>query len=335
MKNLIDQIKQQYSRDLVTVSDRQALDAIRVKYLGRKSPLRKAFIALSQLPLEQKRVYGPKLNELKLEISQALSQKNTEFKTKRINADFSAIASQPLFARRGTFHPITQIVAIIEDAMARIGFESVIGPEIETDYYNFEALNMGKDHPARDEQDTFYLSGGKILRTQTSAVQIRVMERRQPPLYIISAGKTYRRDDDITHTPMFHQVEGLAVDRNITLGHLKWTIEYLVSKLFGRQVTSRLRTSYFPYTEPSLEVDIKCQACQGAGCRLCKNSGWLEIMGAGLVHPQVLLNVGINPSKYSGFAFGLGVERIAMLKFEIPDIRYFYQQSQQFLEQFK
>lgn len=335
MNEKIEEIKSAVINALQGASTLADIEAIRVKYFGRKSPFKELFVKLAAADDTTKREFGPKINELKTSLESDLEQRAQDLTQPKEVIDFDSVKSQPLFARQGSSHIVSQMIAKIEDIMAEIGFQAVSGPEMETDYYNFEALNMGKDHPARDTQDTFYLDNDLILRTQTSAVQIRVMEKHKPPVKIISAGKTYRRDDDLTHTPMFHQVEGLFVDKDINLGHLKWTIEYLLKKLFGKNLKMRYRTSYFPYTEPSLEVDIECQSCLGEGCRVCKKSGWLEVMGAGLVNPVVLENLKIDPKVYTGFAFGLGIERIVMLKTNLGDMRLLYQSNLQFLEQYK
>ncbi|MFS8542508.1 MAG: phenylalanine--tRNA ligase subunit alpha, partial [Limnochordales bacterium] len=236
----------------------------------------------------------------------------------------------PVLGRR---HPLTQVLDEIKRVFTGLGFEVVEGPEIETDWYNFEALNIPRDHPARDMQDTFFITDDIVLRTQTSPVQIRVMEAQEPPVRIIAPGKVFRVDADVTHSPMFHQVEGLYVDEHVTLAELKGTLTLMARELFGRRPV-RFRPSYFPFTEPSAEMDIQCIICDGAGCRLCKHEGWLEILGSGMVHPQVLRNVGYDPEKWSGFAFGMGVERIAMLKYGIDDIRLFFENDIRFLRQF-
>jgi phenylalanyl-tRNA synthetase alpha chain len=235
---------------------------------------------------------------------------------------------------RGHFHPITQVLEEICQIFERMGFRIVKGPNVELDYYNFEALNLPKDHPARDMQDTFYISDNVVLRTHTSPMQVRVMESQPPPVSIISPGKAYRRDSDVSHTPMFHQVEGLLVDKGITLGDLKGTLTAFVHHMFGRNTGLRFRPSFFPFTEPSAEVDIQCVICQGKGCRTCSNTGWLEILGSGMVDPEVYRFVGYDPEIYSGFAFGMGIERIAMLKYGIDDIQHFFKNDMRFLRQF-
>ena len=235
---------------------------------------------------------------------------------------------------RGRLHPLNRIMAEVCDIFLHLGFESVEGPEVELDWYNFEALNLPPDHPARDMQDTFYFNDKVLLRTHTSPMQIRTMEVRQPPVRIIAPGKVYRRDSDITHSPMFHQVEGLLVDKGVTFADLKGVLTAFVHQMFGPEVGVRFRPSYFPFTEPSAEVDILCVMCRGKGCRVCKQTGWLEVLGSGMVHPAVFENVGYDTSRYSGFAFGMGVERIAMLKFGIDDIRKYYENDIRFLKQF-
>jgi len=236
--------------------------------------------------------------------------------------------------RPGRMHPVTQVMEEIEEIFSGLGFDVAEGPEVELDYYNFEALNLPKDHPARDMQDTFYVSDEVLLRTHTSPVQIRVMEKERPPLRVIAPGTVYRRDSDITHTPMFHQVEGFMVDKGVTFSNLKGVLTHFLHSLFGDRTDIRFRPSFFPFTEPSAEIDIRCVMCGGSGCRVCKGSGWLEILGAGMIHPEVFRSVKYDPEEYTGFAFGLGIERIAMLKFGIEDIRMFFENDLRFLRQF-
>ncbi len=236
--------------------------------------------------------------------------------------------------RHGSLHPVTQVREEICRIFAGLGFSVVEGPEVELDYYNFEALNIPKDHPARDMQDTFYIEDNIVLRTHTSPVQVRIMEKTKPPVRILSPGRVYRRDSDISHTPMFHQIEGLLVDRGVTFGDLKGVLTAFLKQVFGEETALRFRPSFFPFTEPSAEVDIRCVMCSGRGCRVCGQSGWLEILGSGMVDPEVFKNVGYDPEEFTGFAFGLGLERIAMLKFGISDIRLFFENDMRFLEQF-
>jgi len=251
----------------------------------------------------------------------------------RLESDWLDV-TLPVERRRGHLHPLSIIQYELEDLFQNLGFKILNGPELESDYYNFEALNIPKDHPARDMQDTFYVEDNIVLRTHTSPVQVRIMEKTKPPVRVLSPGRVYRRDSDISHTPMFHQIEGLLVDRGVTFGDLKGILTVFLKQVFGEETALRFRPSYFPFTEPSAEVDIRCVMCSGRGCRVCGQSGWLEILGSGMVDPEVFKNVGYDPEEFTGFAFGLGLERIAMLKFGISDIRLFFENDMRFLEQF-
>jgi len=315
---------------------KEEIEKIRIELLGRKrGEITLLLKRIPELPLEDRPKIGNLLNKLKKEAEQLLQKKEKSFKKgekvlKKI--DITLPGKIPLI---GKVHPINQVLNEIKDIFIGLGFEVVVGPEIETEYYNFEALNMPKYHPARDEQDSFYIDSTHLLRTQTSPVQIRVMEKSQPPIRMISPGLCYRRDAiDASHFPVFHQVEGLAVDKNITFADLKGTLTYFVHQMFGKNTRLRFRPSYFPFTEPSAEVDISCIICGGSGCSVCSNKGWLEILGSGMVDPEVFKKVGYDPEKYQGFAFGMGVERICMLKYGIDDIRLFFQNDLRFLSQF-
>jgi phenylalanyl-tRNA synthetase alpha chain len=307
-----------------------------VKYLGRKGALTQVLRGLKDLAPDSRRQVGAAANRAKESLEAALAEALTALK------EAAARAGAPGFdvtlpGRRsplGRLHPLTRTMEEICDIFLHLGFEAVTGPEVELDWYNFEALNIPPDHPARDMQDTFYFNDRVLLRTHTSPMQIRVMEKRQPPVRIIAPGKVYRRDSDNTHSPMFHQVEGLLVDRGVTFADLKGVLTAFVHQMFGSEVSLRFRPSYFPFTEPSAEIDIACVICRGEGCRVCKITGWLEVLGAGLVHPAVFEAVGYDPEEYTGFAFGLGVERIAMLKYGIDDIRLFFDNDLRFLRQF-
>jgi phenylalanyl-tRNA synthetase alpha chain len=314
----------------------EELESLRVKYLGRKGALTQVLRSLKELPPEVRRPAGQEANRAKEALEAALDRALAALKEARGRGPGSVI-DVTLPGRRpplGRLHPLNQVMAEVCDIFLHLGFEAVEGPEVELDWYNFEALNLPPDHPARDMQDTFYFNDQVLLRTHTSPMQIRTMERRQPPVRIIAPGKVYRRDSDITHSPMFHQVEGLLVDRGVTFADLKGTLTAFVHEMFGPEVSLRFRPSYFPFTEPSAEVDIECVICRGAGCRVCKITGWLEILGAGMVHPAVFEAVGYDPEEYTGFAFGLGIERIAMLKYGIDDIRLFFDNDLRFLRQF-
>jgi phenylalanyl-tRNA synthetase alpha chain len=312
------------------------LERLRVKFLGRKGAVTQVLRSLGQLEPEARRRVGQEANTVKQALEEALAQALTALKDAAMRAAAPAI-DVTLPGRRlpgGRLHPITQINQEVCDIFLHLGFETVEGPEVELDYYNFEALNIPADHPARDMQDTFYFNDRVLLRTHTSPMQIRTMEQRQPPVRVIAPGRVYRRDSDLTHTPMFHQVEGLLVDKGVTFADLKGVLTEFVHQMFGPEVGVRFRPSYFPFTEPSAEVDIECVICRGEGCRVCKTTGWLEVLGSGMVHPAVFEAVGYDPEEYTGFAFGLGIERIAMLKYGIDDIRLFFENDLRFLRQF-
>lgn len=314
----------------------EALEELRIKFLGRKGALTRILRSLGQLDPEMRRRVGQEANRAKETLEEALARQLSALKAEARRAAAGDL-DVTLPGRRlpqGRLHPITRINQEICDIFLHLGFEAVEGPEVELDWYNFEALNIPPDHPARDMQDTFYFNDQVLLRTHTSPMQIRVMEQRQPPVRIIAPGRVYRRDSDLTHTPMFHQVEGLLVDQGVTFADLKGVLTSFVHQMFGPEVGVRFRPSYFPFTEPSAEVDIACVICRGEGCRVCKITGWLEVLGAGMVHPAVFEAVGYDPETYTGFAFGLGVERIAMLKYGIDDIRLFFDNDLRFLRQF-
>ncbi len=315
----------------------EALEQARVKFLGRKGLITQALRSLGSLPAEIRPQFGQEANRLKKQLETQLEAAHDRLKKAALQAEAATGLDVTLPGRRldlGRLHPITQITREICDIFIRMGFQVVEGPEIETDYYNFEALNIPRDHPARDMQDTFYISDNIVLRTHTSPMQVRVMEQQQPPVRIIAPGKTFRRDSDLTHTPMFHQVEGLLVDKDISFADLKGVLTVFVHEMFGSEVNLRFRPSFFPFTEPSAEVDIQCVICRGAGCRVCSQTGWLEILGSGMVDPEVFGFVNYDPEVYTGFAFGMGIERIAMLKFGIDDLRLFFDNDLRFLKQF-
>jgi phenylalanyl-tRNA synthetase alpha chain len=314
------------------------LEAVRVKYLGRSGALTQILKSLGTLPPDERPLVGAAANEAKRELEAlldgrlgAMLETERRRQRERERPDLTLPGRRP---PRGALHPLTRVRDEIVAVFMGLGFSVADGPQIETDFYNFEALNIPRDHPARDMQDTFYLSPETLLRTQTSPVQIRTMLAQKPPVRIIAPGVVYRRDADITHSPMFHQVEGLAVDERITMADLKGTLELFARELFGARSKIRFRPSFFPFTEPSAEVDVVCFLCGGDGCRVCKQSGWLEILGSGMVHPQVLRNVGYDPEAVTGWAFGMGIERIAMLKYGVDDIRLFFENDLRFLRQF-
>jgi phenylalanyl-tRNA synthetase alpha chain len=314
------------------------LESLRVKYLGRSGALTQILKSLGTLPAEERPLVGAAANEAKRELESLLDARlaaaleaERRRQRERARPDLTLPGRRPA---RGSLHPLTRVRDEIVRVFMGLGFSVAEGPQIETDFYNFEALNIPRDHPARDMQDTFYLSHDTLLRTHTSPVQIRTMRAQAPPVRIIVPGVVYRRDADITHSPMFHQVEGLAVDVNVTMADLKGTLELFARELFGARSKIRFRPSFFPFTEPSAEVDVVCFLCGGDGCRVCKQSGWLEILGSGMVHPNVLRNVGYDPEAVTGWAFGMGIERIAMLKYGVDDIRLFFENDLRFLEQF-
>ncbi len=323
------------SQSVISISELQQL---RIKYLGKKGLVTSQLKTLSEISPELRPEFGKAVNEVKIFIDDKLkkiegSLKEDEHK-KRILSETIDITLPGKFVPFGREHPINKVLYEIVNIFLSMGFEVEEGPEVELDYYNFEALNIPKDHPARDMQDTFYISDDVILRTHTSPVQIRVMEKRKPPLKVIAPGKVYRCDADISHTPMFHQVEGFMVDTDIAFSDLKGVLELFIHSFFSVETPVRFRPSYFPFTEPSAEIDIGCNFCSGKGCRVCKNTGWLEILGAGMIHPKVFEMVGYDTELYTGFAFGMGVERLTMLKYSIDNIRLFFENDIRFLRQF-
>jgi phenylalanyl-tRNA synthetase alpha chain len=319
---------------------RRDLEEVRVRYLGKRGALTQLLRALPSLPPAERPVVGREANEAKAAIEAELAARLGALESLERRARLAADRPDlTLPGRRivpgGLLHPLTRVHDEIVDVFVGLGFAVAEGPEVELEYYNFEALNIPKDHPARDMQDTFYVGGEVLLRTHTSPVQIRTMERQKPPVRIIVPGRVYRRDPfDMTHSPVFHQVEGLAVDRGISMGDLKGTLELFARELFGPDSRIRFRPSFFPFTEPSAEVDVLCFACKGGGCRICKGSGWLEILGSGMVHPRILARMGYDTEEVTGWAFGMGIERIAMLRYGIDDLRLFFENDLRFLSQF-
>ncbi|NLJ85550.1 MAG: phenylalanine--tRNA ligase subunit alpha [Firmicutes bacterium] len=339
MRDRLEQLKGEAWKRIAEADETGELDRIRVRYLGKKGELTELLRSLGSLPQEQRPEIGRLVNELRSQLEGRLHSRLDTLQTEELQRDLaretidiSLPGRRPAVGRK---HPLNQVLAEIEAVFMGMGFEVVEGPEVELDYYNFEALNVPPDHPARDMQDTFFITDDILLRSQTSPVQVRIMEKRQPPVRIIAPGKVYRVDlFDATHSPMFHQVEGLLVDEVTTFGDLKGILQVFVSALFGKGRGVRFRPSFFPFTEPSAEIDIECIMCSGRGCRVCSNTGWLEILGAGMVDPRVLSKVGYDPEVVQGFAFGMGVERIAMLKYGIDDIRLFFENDMRFLAQF-
>ena len=315
------------------------LEALRIRYLGKKGELTAVLRGMGKLSAEERPVIGQIANEVREAIENELTARAQQQKTAALAARLAAekldVTVPGTVPEIGHIHPLDRVQRDMEEIFIGMGFDIVEGPEVEYDYYNFQALNIPPDHPARDTQDTFYITDNILLRSQTSPVQARTMEKRKPPIRIISPGRVYRSDAmDATHSPLFHQMEGLVVDKNVTMGDLKGTLEMFAKKMFGEETKVRFRPHHFPFTEPSAEVDVSCFACGGKGCRLCKGEGWIEILGAGMVHPNVLRMCGIDPDEYSGFAFGMGVERVTMLKYHIDDIRHLYENDVRFLSQF-
>lgn len=335
MENNLDQIHQNGLEEIEAAENSNDIQDLSVRYLGRKGILTQFLRNISKLPADQRPAAGKKANEIKNILDKAFKQAAEKFESAGMAKDDAIDVSLPGRAVPiGYLHPITQVNNRMCDIFSSLGFDIAEGPEVESDYYNFEALNFPKDHPARDMQDTFFVSEDVVLRTHTSPMQIRTMEKHPPPVRIVCPGKVYRCDSDLTHTPMFHQVEGLLVDENISFGDLKGVLTTFVHQMFDEQTSLRFRPSFFPFTEPSAEVDILCVICRGKGCRVCSQTGWIEILGSGMVHPALYENVGYDADRFTGFAFGMGVERIAMLKYGIDDIRKFFENDMRFLEQF-
>ena len=333
-----ESIRAEFLKEIEAISQSKDLEALRVKYTGSKGVVTALLKEIGKLPVDERKSFGAKVNELKNFVETSIAQKREELLRIEIEQKLqSETIDITLPGRRlpaGSIHPISKTMEEIEDIFIKLGYDIEYGPDIELDKYNFEMLNIPKLHPARDMQATFYISDELVLRTHTSPVQVRTMLKQRPPIKIISPGTVYRCDSDATHTPMFHQVEGLLVDRGVSFPDLKGTIEFFLKSFFGEKTTARFRASYFPFTEPSAEVDIQCQICSGKGCGVCKNTGFLEVMGCGMVNPIVLKNADIDPEEFTGFAFGMGVERMTMLKYRIPDLRLFFENDIRFLRQF-
>ena len=333
MEEQLKILKDEIQSSLEQTKGKDALEAIRIKYLGRKGKINNYFREIAKLPVEQRKIYGNRINIIKQELTQQLNARLSTFKIKsRTDIDLLLPGKVP---HTGHLHPLSKIFNELITFFTNFGFSVATGPEIEYDWYNFEALNIPKDHPARDMFSSFYIKEDLLLRSHTSPTQIRVMEKQKPPIKIICPGRCYRYDAfDASHAPVFHQIEALYVDEGVSFGELKWLLGELVKFLFGPKTKYELRPSFFPFTEPSGELAISCTICDGDGCAVCGNTGWLELGGCGMVHPQVLKNVKISPRKYSGYALGMGVDRIAMIKYIIDDIRVFFNNDIRFLEQF-
>jgi phenylalanyl-tRNA synthetase alpha chain len=339
----LQELKNLVLEQINKASDLNILEQIRIQHFGKKSQLSQFLKNIKNIPNDQKPLIGKLVNEIKTELQNNFDTKKTNLENSEaqtLGNDFDPTISGKKFIT-GNLHPITKVMREIVSIFEKLGFGISQGPDIESDYYNFTALNFPEEHPARDSQDTFFLdileknkAKPFLLRTHTSPVQIRYMKKHKPPFQIIVPGTVYRCDSDVSHTPMFHQVEGLAVGENINFANLKWILTQFVHAMFGENTKLRFRPSFFPFTEPSAEIDISCVICNGKGCRVCKDSGWLEILGAGMVHPNVFKNVGYNPDKIQGFAFGMGIERIAILKYQVNDIRLFFENDTRFLKQF-
>mgnify|MGYP004605792729 FL=1 len=340
MKEQIEQIKVNALKEIEQAKDLKELNEANVKYLGKKGELTAVLRGMGALSAEERPVIGSLVNVVRDELEKAISEKEEKFKAEEMEAKLAKekidITLPANKIKRGSKHPLNRIIEEVEDIFVGMGYDVVDGPELETDEYCFERLNLPKGHPARDMQDSFYITPEYLLRTQTSAVQARVMmaNKEKTPIRVICPGKVYRRDDDATHSHQFAQVEGLVIDENISLADLKGTLEVFMRKMLGENTQLRFRPSYFPFTEPSYEVDVSCFKCGGKGCNLCKQTGWIELLGSGMVHPNVLKMNGYDPEKYTGFAFGTGLDRLAMFKYGITDIRYFYTNDVRFLNQF-
>ena len=340
MENQIKQIEEIAEKELLNCNNSKELDELRIKYLGKKGELTHVLRGMKDLSKEERPIIGEIVNKLRDKLNNIIEEKEHQFEEQellnKIESEKIDITLPSSKIKKGSKHPLNRIIEEIEDLFVSMGYDVVDGPELETDEFCFERLNLPKGHPARDMQDSFYITNEVLLRTQTSAVQARTMVENQEktPIRIICPGKTYRREDDATHSHQFNQVEGLVIDKNINLAHLKGTLEVFVRKMLGETSQLRFRPSYFPFTEPSYEVDVSCFKCGGTGCNLCKQTGWIEILGAGIVHPNVLKMNGYDPEKYSGFAFGTGLDRLAMFKYGITDMRYLYKNDIRFLNQF-
>ena len=334
----LERIRSDFSSRIKSCKSLRELENLRVEFLGKKGRLTLLLRSIPELPIEKRKPFGKRCNEIKRDIEDEIKKTKAVLRGKEVEKNLKTQAiditapgkAYPL----GATHIITRTLGEILEIFSTMGFSVVEGPEIETEFNNFEALNMPKGHPAREMQDTFYLENGSVLRTHTSPVQIRLMKSHKPPIQAVTGGKVYRRDADITHTPMFHQVEGLMVDTKVTFSDLKGILELFLKRMFGEGTKVRFRPSFFPFTEPSAEVDIGCVMCGGKGCNVCKGTGWLEILGCGMVDPYVFKSAGVDTDTYQGFAFGMGVERIAMLKYGINDLRLFFENDLRFLRQF-
>ena len=339
MKQQLEQIKTAALEAIAAAENSADCENVRVKYLGKKGELTAILKMMGGLSPEERPIMGQLVNTAKSEVDAALSAKVTEMQAQaeeqKLKEETIDITMPAKTAKTGKLHPLNTVLNDMIDIFQSMGFDVVDGPEVETDHYNFECLNVPADHPARDMQDTFYLAENILLRTQTSAAQVRTMETRKPPIRVICPGRVFRADEvDATHSPVFHQIEGLVVDKGVTMCDLKGVLEQFAHEIYGKDTKVKFRPSFFPFTEPSVEVDVSCSECGGKGCRVCKGAGWIEILGAGMVHPNVLRSCGIDPEEYSGFAFGIGLDRLTTTRYKISDIRLLFENDKRFLDQF-
>ena len=340
MREKINEILERTLEELKSANDSQSLDAVRVRVLGKKGELTGILRGMGQVAADMRPKIGQWVNEAREKLEEAIGEAQKKIAERELEKRLEnekVDVTMPVEGRSaGSLHPMSIVLEQLLDIFTGMGFEAVEGPEVELDHYNFELMNIPKNHPARDAQDTFYIDDNVVLRTHTSPVQARIMTTRKPPIRIVSFGRVYRADEaDATHSPVFHQLEGLVIDENISMGDLKGTLDTFARRLYGEGVTTRFRPSFLPFTEPSAEVDLTCAACRGKGCRICKDTGWIEVLGSGMVNPKVLEMCGIDSRKYSGFAFGMGVERLSNLKYNVPDMRYLYENDVRFLRQFR
>ncbi len=338
MSTELNALLEQAQQQIQAADDLASLDQVRVSFLGKKGQITSQLKTLGKMPPEERRSAGAEINKVKQAIHSAINERKAALEQAVLDAKLASQRIDVTLPGRGQaqggLHPITQTMQRMTTLLAQVGFNVAQGPEIEDDYHNFEALNIPESHPARAMHDTFYFDAHRLLRTHTSPVQIRAMEKQDPPLRVIAPGRVYRCDSDLTHTPMFHQVEGLLIDEDVSFSHLKGLLDDFLRAFFEKDLAVRFRPSYFPFTEPSAEVDIECVHCQGKGCKVCKNTGWLEVLGCGMIHPNVMKSGNIDQEKYSGFAFGMGVERLAMLRYGVNDLRLFFENDVHFLRQF-
>ena len=339
MQEKLEAIRREIEAGIGQANSRKELFELKMKYLGKTGEITALLKGMRDVPAEERPAMGKLVNDVRSWAEELFTAREEELKAKELSEKYASekidVTMPARFVGTGSVHPVTLVRRELIDIFAGMGFDVFEGPEIEKDYYNFQALNIPADHPARDMQDTFFITGEYLLRSQTSSGQIRVMENKKPPIKVLSPGRVYRSDSDATHSPMFHQMEGLVVDKGITLNDLKGLLDEFARRMFNSETKTRLRPSYFPFTEPSVEVDLSCSNCGGKGCRICKGTGWIEVLGAGMVNRKVLANCGIDPDVYTGFAFGIGLERIAMIKYGIGDIRLLFENDVRFLRQFR